>query len=141
MVRFMQIPELPEKLLSGRQSDYIRYFLTCGKFTRGVLEHYVEAYANDARLHAVLEMYRAFPANAKFNAERRQRNDVPLLLGAGGNGSPFAALIPNMADDLRAHGCTHVRNELIRDGGHCVVEDQPDLVADLIESNASERAQ
>lgn len=133
-VRFMQVPCLPEKLIAGRQADYLGYFFSFGKFTATEVAHYVKAYADEAKLRAVLEMYRAFPANAKFNAEQRERNDVPIFLAAGADGSPFASLIPTMADGLRAQGCTHVRSELIPRSGHYVVDDQPDRVAELIES-------
>jgi pimeloyl-ACP methyl ester carboxylesterase len=84
----------------------------------------------------MFEMYRAFPANVQFNAAQRGPNDVPLFVGAG-DGSPFAKLVPKIADSLRAHGCTHVETGLIRGAIHYVVEDQPDEVADLIERYAS----
>jgi hypothetical protein len=45
----------------------------------------------------VLEIYRAFPVNGKFNEEQRDPNNVPLFLAAGDR-SLFAKLIPNMAD-------------------------------------------
>ncbi len=63
-VRFMQIPDLPEKLVASRQADYLGYFFNFGKFTRSEVAHYVTAYATPAQLHAAFEMYRAFPANA-----------------------------------------------------------------------------
>ena len=62
-------------------------------------------------LHAVFEMYRAFPANAQFNGAQRGPMPVPLFFGTG-DGSPFAKLVPMIADGLRAHGCAHVRNGL-----------------------------
>jgi pimeloyl-ACP methyl ester carboxylesterase len=98
--------------------------------------HYVKAYAAAAQLHAAFEMYRAFPADAQFNAAQRGPNDVPLFLAAG-DGSPFAKLVPKIAEGLRANGCTHVETGLIRGSVHYVVEDQPEAVADLIERYAS----
>jgi pimeloyl-ACP methyl ester carboxylesterase len=135
-VRFMQVPGLAEKLVAGRQADYFGYFFHFGKFTPSDVTHFVRAYATVAQLHAMFEMYRAFPANVQFNAAQRGPNDVPLFLGAG-DGSPFATLVPKIADSLRAHGCTHVETGLIRGAIHYVVEDQPDVVADLIERYAS----
>jgi pimeloyl-ACP methyl ester carboxylesterase len=138
-VRFMQVPELPEKLIAGRQADYFGYFFHFGKFAPSEEAHYVQAYATPAQLHAVFEMYRAFPANAQFNGAQRGANDVPLLLAAG-DGSPFAQLVPKMAEGLRANGCTHVETGSIRGSGHYVVEDQPEAVANLIERYASLRS-
>ena len=139
-VRFMQVPGLPEKLVAGRQADYFGYFFNFGKFTPSDVAHFVKAYAIPAQLHAVFEMYRAFPANAQFNAAQRGSNDVPLLLAAGDR-SPFAQLVPKMAEGLRANGCAHVESGLVRGAVHCVVEDQPEAVADLIERYASLNSQ
>src|SRR5258708_8066628 len=139
-VRFMQVPGLPEKLVAGRQADYFGYFFNFGKFTPSDVAHFVKAYATPAQLHAVFEMYRAFPANAQFNAAQRAPNDVTMLFSAG-HASPFAQLVPKMADGLRANRCAHVETELIRGAVHYVVEDQPEAVADLIERYASLHSQ
>jgi hypothetical protein len=44
---------------------------------------YVKAYAAPAKLRAGLEFYRAFPANARFNAAQQSAIDVPLVLAGG----------------------------------------------------------
>ena len=139
-VRFMQVPGLAEKLVIGRQADYFGYFFHFGKFTPSEVEHFVNAYPSETQLHAVFEMYRAFPANARFNAAQRGQNDVPLYLSAG-DGSPFAKLIAKIGEGLRANGCTHVETGLIQNAIHYVVDDQPDEVADLIERYASLHSQ
>ena len=136
-VGFMQVPGLAEKLVADRTADYLSYFFGFGKFSSSEVEHYTkEAYGFASQLHAMFEIYRAFPANEKFNAAQRKRNDVPLFLGAG-DGSPFAKLIPTFAEGLRANGCIHVKTGLIRDSVHYVVGDQPEAVTDLIEQHAS----
>lgn len=139
-VGFMQVPGLAEKLVAGRQADYFSYFFHFGKFTPSDEAHFVKAYASPAQLHAAFEMYRAFPANAQFNAAQRGPNDVPLFLAAG-EGSPFAKLIPKIAEGLRANGCCEVETGLIRGAVHYVVEDQPQKVTDLIERYASRHLQ
>jgi len=138
-VRFMQVPELPEKLVAGRQVDYFSYFFGFGKFSPDDIAHFASAYATPAQLHAVFQMYRAFPANARFNATRDTRMEVPLLL-ADGDRSPFAPLLPKQAADLRAKGCKDVETELIPGAIHYVVEDQSDFVTSLIERKASQAA-
>jgi pimeloyl-ACP methyl ester carboxylesterase len=135
-IQFMQVPGLPEKLVAGRQAEYLGYFFSFGKFTPSEVAHYVRAYSSAAQLHAAFEMYRAFPANEKFNQGQRGPNDVPLFVGAG-DGSPFAKLIPKIAEGLRANGCTHVETGLIPGSVHYLVEDQPETVGDLIERYAS----
>lgn len=132
-VGFMQVPGLAEKLVNGRVADYLGYFFQFAKFSAEDQAHYVKAYESPAQHRAAFEMYRAFPANEKFNAAQRDKIDVPLFYGAGEH-SPFAKLLPKVAPDLRAHGWTHVETGLIPGGVHYLVEDQPDALAELIEN-------
>jgi len=84
-VGFMQVPGLAEKLVADRTADYLSYFFGFGKFSSSEVEHYTkEAYGFASQLHAMFEIYRAFPANEKFNAAQRERNDVPALPGCWG---------------------------------------------------------
>jgi pimeloyl-ACP methyl ester carboxylesterase len=135
-MQFMQVPGLAEKLVDGRQAAYLGYFFQFGKFTPDEIAHYVQAYGTLAQLHAVFEMYRAFPANVQFNAAQTGGMDVPIFFGTG-DGSPFVKLIPKIADGLHAHGCTHVETGVIHRAVHYLVEDQPEQVTDLIERYAS----
>jgi pimeloyl-ACP methyl ester carboxylesterase len=134
-VHFMQVPGLAEKLLAGRSSYFVGYFFNFGKFTLNEKAHFKKAYASPAQIRAVLEIYRAFPTNAKFNAEQHGPNNVPLFLAAADR-SAFAKLIPNMAENLRANGCAHVETGQIQGSVHYVVNDQPEAVAALVERNA-----
>jgi pimeloyl-ACP methyl ester carboxylesterase len=136
-IGFMQVPGLAEKLVADRQADYLGYFFNFGKFTPGERAHYVKAYATPAQLHAGFEMYRAFPADVQFNAAQSGPNDVPLFLAAGDK-SPFAKLVPKMAEGLRANGFTHVETGVIAGSIHYDVQDQPNAVADLIEQHAAD---
>jgi pimeloyl-ACP methyl ester carboxylesterase len=135
-IGFMQVPGLAEKLIAGRQADYLGYFFGFSKFTPAEQAHYVNAYAAPAQLHAAFEMYRALPENVKFNAAQQGPNDVPLFLAAGDK-SPFAALVPKMAAGLRAAGFTHVETGVIAGALHYDIQDQPNGVADLIEQHAA----
>jgi pimeloyl-ACP methyl ester carboxylesterase len=135
-VGFMQVPELAEKMVADRQADYLGYFFGFSKFTPAQQAHYLNAYATPAQLHAMFEMYRAFPTNAKVNATQHGTNDVPLFL-ATGEKSPFAAMVPKMAAGLRADGFTHVETGVIPGAVHYDVQDQPDATAALIEQHAA----
>jgi pimeloyl-ACP methyl ester carboxylesterase len=103
-INFHQVPELPERLLAGRQGIYFRYFLARNTFSDPDLGHYVESYAGPEHLRALLEIYRAFPADERFNAAQQSAINVPLVIVTGGN-SPFERLMPSIAASLRAHGC------------------------------------
>jgi pimeloyl-ACP methyl ester carboxylesterase len=135
-IGFMQVPGLAEKLVAGRQADYLGYFFKLSKFSPGESAHYLKAYSTPAQLRAAFEMYRAFSADVQFNAAQHGPNDVPLFLGAGDK-SPFAKLVPKIAEGLRASGLTHVEIGLIPGAVHYDVQDQPNAVADLIEQHAA----
>ena len=135
-INFPQTPELPEQLLAGREAIYFRHFLDRDTFCDADVAHYARAYAAPGHLRARLEMYRAFPANEKFNASQRNAIGVPLVLAPGEN-SPFEKLMPSLAEALRAHGCTNVKIEVIKNSVHYVADEPPDAVVELIERYAS----
>jgi pimeloyl-ACP methyl ester carboxylesterase len=89
-------------------------------------------------LHAVFEIYRAFPQNVRVNQAQHQRNDVPVFFGAGER-SPFSKLMPRIVAALRASGLTHVDSGVVPGARHYVVQDAPERVADLIERQAVPR--
>jgi pimeloyl-ACP methyl ester carboxylesterase len=135
-INFQQVPDLPEELVAGRQAIYFRYFLDPAYFSDADVAHYAESYAAPEHLHAAFEIYRAFPANEKFNAEQQSRIDVPLVVAAGSE-SPFVKDLPIMAEALRAHGCTNVSTGAIQGSSHYVADEQPATVDELIEKYAS----
>ncbi len=135
-IRFQQTPDLPEQLIAGREAIYFRHFLSRDTFSDADVARYASAYAAPDHLRALLEIYRAFPANETFNAAQRARITVPLVLAPGEN-SPFTKLMPGFADALRAHGCTNVKIEVIANSVHYVADEQPDAVEQLIERYAS----
>jgi pimeloyl-ACP methyl ester carboxylesterase len=134
-IMFHQTPDLPEQLLAGREAIYFRYFLDRNTFSDADVARYARAYAAPEHLHAMLEIYRAFPANEKFNAAQQSAIGVPLVLAPGEN-SPFEKLMPSIAAALQAHGCANVKVEVVKDSVHYVVDEQPEAVAELIERYA-----
>jgi pimeloyl-ACP methyl ester carboxylesterase len=137
-VHFMQIPGLAEKLLEGRQEDFLTYFLSFGKFSAEEISFHLSSYAAATQLEAALKIYRAFPENARFNQEHRGPNQVPIYLGAGEK-SPFAALIPKIAAGLRESGFQRVETGPIPNSVHYLVSEQPKFIADLIRRNALQK--
>jgi pimeloyl-ACP methyl ester carboxylesterase len=138
---FHQTPDLPEKLIAGRQLIYFReQFFNPGTFNKNAISdadatRYAKAYAKPEQLRAGMEFYRAFPANEKFNSARDDTNNVPIVL-AGGDQS-FGKLLPKVSDDLRKHGCADITIKVIENCGHYVVDEQPEAVAQLIEQYAT----
>jgi len=135
-IDFQQTPDLPEQLIAGREAIYFRHFLDNSTFSDADVARYAQAYAAPEHLHAALEIYRAFPANEKYNTAQQNLISVPLVL-APGEHSPFAKLMPSFAQALRAHGCAKVKIEVIQNSVHYVADEQPEVVAELIERYAS----
>jgi pimeloyl-ACP methyl ester carboxylesterase len=134
-MNFHQTPNLPEQLLAGREALYFRYFLDRDTFSDADVARYARAYGAPEHLRAMLEIYRAFPANEKFNAAQQSTISVPLVL-ASGEHSPFERLMPSVAAGLRAHGCANVKFEVVKNSVHYVVDEQPEAITELIERYA-----
>jgi pimeloyl-ACP methyl ester carboxylesterase len=135
-IHFQQTPDLPEQLIAGREAIYFRHFLDSDTFSDADAARYARAYATPGHLRALLEIYRAFPANEKFNAAQRTAMSLPLVLAPGEN-SPFEKLMPSFAEALRDHGCANVKIEVIENSVHYVADERPEAVAQLIERYAS----
>jgi pimeloyl-ACP methyl ester carboxylesterase len=133
-VRFHQT-ELPEKLVSGRQVEYFRYFLS--KFSDADIAHYAHAYRDPDHLRAAFETYRAFPANEKFFVTQRYRTDLPIVIGSGEHDA-FAPFLSRIAAAMQAQGCVNFKTETIRGAAHYVAEEEPEAVAALIERYAAD---
>ena len=138
---FHQMPKLPEQLIAGRQFIYFReaffdrFTLNNKAITDDEVTHYANSYGTPEQLRAGLEFYRAFPADEKFNSAQQSRLDVPIVL-AGADHS-VAPNLPRIAESLRKNGCANVTIEVIAKSGHYVAEEQPEIVAGLIERYAS----
>jgi len=135
-IHFQQVPGLAEELVAGRQAVYFRYFLNPQYVSDADVARYAESYAAPEHLHAAFEVYRAFPANEKFNAEQQSRIDVPLVLVVGSE-SVFVKDLPTMAEALREHGCTNVKTRVIEESSHYVADERPGIVEAFIEEYAS----
>jgi pimeloyl-ACP methyl ester carboxylesterase len=138
---FHQTPDLPERLIAGREHLYFRSFfdrlaLTPGAIPDEDVAHYVKAYRGVERLRAGLAFYRhVYPDSAGFNAAARGPLDTPIVLAGGDHATgPANAAI---AEALRDRGCRHVAVEVVPNSGHWVVDEQPGIVAGLIERHAA----
>jgi pimeloyl-ACP methyl ester carboxylesterase len=134
-IGFIQAPgELAEKLITGRQAIYFEQDFALARFTPAQRAYYVRIY-DAPQLHAAFEIYRAFPRDAKFNADQTAPNSVPLLVAVGEK-SFFNAYLDTFVEGYRAKGMTRVEGARIPGASHFVVANNPQAVADLIERNA-----
>lgn len=131
---------LAEQLVTGRQSQYFRSIINKNAtnpaaITEGDVAAYATAYGRPASLTAGFEFYRAFPLDEKFNASRKERLDVPVLL-VGGDGS-MGPTLRGIERGLRSLGVRNIRLAVIPNSGHWLAEEQPAATATAIANFAA----
>ncbi len=138
---FHQLPDhFAETMITGQLVPYFKHFFTTGtvnhaSISEADVQRFAAAYTAPSSLTAGMEYYRAFPKDEVFNAAQTGPCGFPVVLAAGDHS--FAALLPPLAKDLKAHGCADVSIETIVDSAHYVTEDQPEQVIALIEKYAA----
>jgi pimeloyl-ACP methyl ester carboxylesterase len=131
-IPFNQQDELNERLVKGREDIFIaaEYDASAGKnkLPEYAVSHYVETIASDpAALHGSFQLYRAFPATAAQNEQRKARRlTMPVLAigGAESSGEGPAATMKLVADD--------VQTLVIPDCGHWLAEQAPEVLLTVV---------
>ncbi|MYR85980.1 alpha/beta fold hydrolase [Streptomyces sp. SID685] len=130
---FHLVPELPETLLTGRERDYVDWFLRAktlspDTFDGAEVDQYAAAIAAEGGLRASLAYYRDAPRSARENRDalERGRLTVPVLGISSSHGS-----IPDMAASLGpwAENTTGV---VIQGAGHFIPDEQPGAVVQAL---------
>jgi pimeloyl-ACP methyl ester carboxylesterase len=127
---FHSIPDLPERLVQGHQSEYFEYFYGAisadpSKITPEARAVYAQAYATGSALTAGFNWYRTFPHDAAANKEANSQASVttPLLYLRGDKeGGQISAYL----DGLRSTGLTQVGHALVPNAGHFTQEEAPE---------------
>lgn len=127
---FHLVPGLPETLLTGREHEYVAWFLRAkalspGTFDEAEVDHYASAVAADGGLRASLAYYRDAAESARRNREAldRRRLTVPVLGISGSDGS-----VPDMAGSL-GPWAERVTGVVVPGAGHFIPDEQPGAVA------------
>jgi pimeloyl-ACP methyl ester carboxylesterase len=130
---FHLVPGLPETLLTGREREYVGWFLKAkalapGAFEDAELEHYAAALAADGALRASLAYYRDAAESARKNRQalERRRLTVPILGISSSHGS-----IPDMAASI-SPWAENITGVVVPDAGHFIPDEQPEAVAAAI---------
>lgn len=127
---FHLVPDLPETLLTGREREYVGWFLKAkalasDTFDDTEIEQYAAAITADGGLRASLAYYRDAAESARKNHEALEQRHltVPVLGISSSHGS-----IPDMAASIRpwADNATGI---VVPDAGHFIPDEQPDAVA------------
>ncbi|WP_370939408.1 alpha/beta fold hydrolase [Amycolatopsis sp. cg13] len=124
---FHLVPDLPETLLTGREREYVDWFLKAkalSPFDRTEIDHYAAALAAEGGLRASLAYYRDAAESARKNhaALERQHLTVPVLGISSSHGS-----IPDMAASI-SPWADNVTGVVIPDSGHFIPDEQPAAV-------------
>ncbi|MER5949896.1 alpha/beta hydrolase [Streptomyces sp. NPDC001904] len=127
---FHIVPELPERLLAGRERLYVDWFLKAkalspDTFDDAEIDHYAAAVAVEGGLRASLAYYRDAAESARKNREALERRHltVPLLGISSSHGS-----VPDMAASL-SPWADNTTGIVVADAGHFIPDEQPEAVA------------
>lgn len=126
---FHAVPDLPEKLVTGKQAIYFRYFYDRISAKPGAIDKraqriYVEAYSPPQALHTSFEWYRAFPQDEKDNLHLKDQETTTPVLYLRGEKDPGLEL-ERYVRGLREAGVRDVRGQTIPRSGHFVLDEQP----------------
>ncbi|MGP3776125.1 alpha/beta fold hydrolase [Streptomyces sp. SDT5-1] len=138
---FHTVPELPEKLLAGREGAYVDWFLKAkalapDTFDAAEVDHYAASLTADGGLRASLAYYRDAEESARRNREALELRHltVPVLGVSSSHGS-----VPDMAASL-APWADRTTGIVVPDAGHFIPDEQPAAVTAAITAFVSEHA-
>jgi pimeloyl-ACP methyl ester carboxylesterase len=133
---FHQTPDLPERLVQGRQATYFRSFFDRLSFDRAAVTdtdvaHNAAAYASTDQLRAGFEFYRqSYPGMERLGASGAAPGKTHIIL-VGGEHS-LGAANPAIANSLRALGWRSVAVESVAESGHWLIDEHPDAVVAVL---------
>lgn len=127
---FHAIPDLPETLITGREREYLDWFLrrktaNPDTFSDADIDEYLRTFTQEGGLRAGLAYYRAAALSAQQNRELCAQGQLkmPVLALGSDQGS-----ILDMATPLRAFA-EEVHGGTLANCGHFLPEEQPEAVA------------
>lgn len=127
---FHALPDLPEMLISGREREYLDWFLrrktaNPEAFSDADIGEYLRVFTREGGLRAGLAYYRAAALSARQNRDLSAKGKLtmPVLALGSDQGS-----ISDMASPLRAFA-EDVRGGVVANCGHFIPEEQPAAAA------------
>lgn len=128
---FHSIPDLPERLVQGHQSEYFEYFYGAISADPSKIDHprgpggLRPGVRHGSALTAGFNWYRTFPRDAAANNEASSQASVttPLLYLRG---DKEGGRISDYLDGLRSAGLTQVGHALVPNAGHFTQEESPE---------------
>jgi pimeloyl-ACP methyl ester carboxylesterase len=132
---FHQTPELPEKLIEGREDIYLGWFYrNYGHRTDVISEsdiaEYLRCYRQPGALRAGLAYYRALAQDIADNESSARRFKLPMPVLALGGADSWGRGHEVMQSMQRL--ATNVSGGVIENCGHWMPEEQPQILADRL---------
>ncbi len=130
---FFQAPDLPEALCAGREAALLGWFFDHygalpGCIPQADRDEYLRTYARPGALRAMLEFYRALPADAEDNRALLARGKLKMpVLALGGDRSYGRGLEP--LESMKAVA-ENVRGGMVPGCGHWLAEEAPGRIGD-----------
>lgn len=128
---FHAVPDLPERIVEGRQAAYFDYFFDAIAGPNGVSPaarpRYAAAYARPEALSAGFDWYRSFEADARWNQAAAKRPVTTPVLYLRGDAE--RADLDTYLDGLWRAGLTRLVGRTLADCGHFSLDEQPQAVA------------
>ncbi|WP_225770017.1 alpha/beta fold hydrolase [Inquilinus sp. Marseille-Q2685] len=132
--------DLPERLIQGREFDYVSTFFSDRTFNHGAFEHedievFARAMTQPGKTRGGLEWYRAFPTD-HANGLGWKRNPLTIPVLALGGEHRYGVRMVSMLQEF----ATNVSGGSIADCAHWVPEERPlELTRALLDFLGSER--
>ena len=128
---FHQTPELPELLVTGRESMYLGWFYDNygarpGAISQEDRDEYLKWYSQPAVLKAGFEYYRATALDRAAIADFDPLSMPVLAVGGSGDWGRGAEVATSLAPLVRGD----LKQRIIQDTGHWVPEEQPGQLAE-----------
>lgn len=130
-----------ERLVAGRERIYLDRFWNefsadPRRFGEAERAHYAGLYAQPGAMHAGFEQFKAFDQDARDNRAFVARGKLAMPVLAIGGEKSFG---PTMAVVMRA-AASDVRELVIPDAGHWLMEEQPAAAIAAVRAFLGERA-
>ena len=136
---FHQVAQLPEKLVAGREEDYLAWFfenLSFNKaaFTAEDLKEYSRTYALPGTMKAGFDYYRALFTSIDAN---KQYSEIKLEMPVLAVGGEYSFGL-RTAESWKT-AANHVTAAVIEDSGHYIPDEQPSLLVKTLLSFLADR--
>ncbi|WP_256010267.1 alpha/beta fold hydrolase [Desertivirga xinjiangensis] len=129
---FHAIDDIPEFLLAGKESDYLRWYFTNKTTIKDAIDEadlavYIGAYTGESRLKFGFDYYRAFTRSAAENKAYQKKLALPILAIGAEDGQGL-----NMGTAMQKVALNHVQSASITECGHYIPEEQPGRLLELV---------